>query len=216
MIKTEAQGLESVQPCPFERYEWSGELISVGGCPSYDFTDEDIVRVVCWGSTGDKWDGETAGVLLLRDGRFAGWEASYGPTGNGFRCDAYGGDADIYFANTKEGAMRHISERAREVLNDTQQSPVNLAMSGLFEFMRQADQEIAVAVDAVLQKTDADLERFCIKRLSGMPVNASTLSIDRLSLDGDDLFEVRVVRDPDNEFIWHIQTSWLRPGYVSG
>ncbi len=108
--------IDTVSPAPWSRYDWSGSLISADGCDAADFKEEDVAEVLQFVSRGDCWDGETAGIARLKDGRFIGWEAGYGPTGNGFSCDAYGGDADIYFARTEAAALEAIGESARTLL----------------------------------------------------------------------------------------------------
>lgn len=108
--------IDSIGDAPWARGPWHGKLISVDGCPSHDFTRADVERVVAYGATPDGWDGESAGVALLKDGRFIAWESTWDATGTGFSEDAYGGDADIAFAHTQEAATGHISERGRELL----------------------------------------------------------------------------------------------------
>jgi hypothetical protein len=108
--------IDDIDPAPWGRCGWTGGLVSLEGCPAHDFTRDDVAEVIAWGSTGDEWDGDTAGIMRLHDGRFVAWEATFGPTGNGFICDAYGGDTDIMFAATEEIARRYLGERARELL----------------------------------------------------------------------------------------------------
>lgn len=108
--------VDDINPAPWDRYNWGGSLISLEGCPAHDFTRDDVAEVVAWNACGDRWDGETAGIVKLTDGRYVAWEADYGPTGDGFSADAYGGDADIMFAATEDVARRYLSERARELL----------------------------------------------------------------------------------------------------
>ena len=109
--------IDDISPAPWSRGEWHGSLVSVDGTSTADFTREDVSRVVAWGTTGeDEWDGETAGVALLKDGRYIAWEASWGPTGNGFSEDAYGGESDIFFADEPRVAASALSERSRELL----------------------------------------------------------------------------------------------------
>lgn len=91
---------------PFNRYTWNGRLVSINGTDTTDFTKEDVAEVVADYSSGDQWDGSVAAILKLKDGRFVTYETFYGPTGNGFSEDAYGGDADIHFASTYEDAVR--------------------------------------------------------------------------------------------------------------
>lgn len=108
--------IDDVSDAPWNRGKWTGSLISIDGCPSHDFSRDDVDHVIAWGETPDGWDGESAGIALLKDGRFIAWESSWGPTGTGFNEDAYGGTADIAFASTQEAALSHISESRRELL----------------------------------------------------------------------------------------------------
>lgn len=79
--------------------EWFGEFISLDGTPAGTITETDLAEVLHHGSTDPyDWDGTEAAVLQLKDGRLVAYETNWGPTGNGFYCDAYGGDANLYFA----------------------------------------------------------------------------------------------------------------------
>lgn len=109
--------LTDIDPAPWNRYNWTGEFVSVDGCDASDFTESDVAEVIAWATTdGDGWDGETAGVVRLNDGRYVAWEAFWGPTGNGFARDAYGGTSDLVFAATAAAAIARLSERGRESL----------------------------------------------------------------------------------------------------
>lgn len=114
--------IDDISPAPWDRYGWTGELVSADGCPTTDFTRDDVERVIWWATTEETdWDGNTAGVVLLKDGRYAAWEADWGPTGNGFCCDAYGGTADIVFAHTQAAAEAHLSDDAKSLTRRTPQ-----------------------------------------------------------------------------------------------
>lgn len=81
-------------------------------------TAEDVAEVLHEASSGDQWDGTVAAVLKLHDGRFMVWETFYGPTGNGFIEDAYGGDAEIMFASTYDAAIRWgLTDEGRNLLD---------------------------------------------------------------------------------------------------
>lgn len=71
-----------------------------------EFTLDDVAEVIAYGETPDGWDGEVSGVVRLKDGRYVAWETFWGPTGDGFSEDAYGGDADITIAGTLDAAIR--------------------------------------------------------------------------------------------------------------
>lgn len=108
--------IDSISDAPWKRYNWSGSFISVDDCPTNDLTRDDVAVVLAYGESERDWDGYSAGIALLYDGRVIGWESSYGPTGSGFCCDAYGGDADIICSWTIAGAHMRISEQRRELL----------------------------------------------------------------------------------------------------
>ncbi len=113
--------IDDISEAPWTRYStgWSGSLISVDGCDASDFKRDDVARVIVYGWTSDdRWDGRCAGIAQLHDGRYIGWESSWGPTGSGFHEDAYGGDADILFGRTREAVEARISEAARELWGD--------------------------------------------------------------------------------------------------
>lgn len=104
---------------PWNRGSWHGRIISVDGTEDSDgIAHWSCVRsVIAWGqSREDAWDGECAGVVQLCDGRFISWESSWGPTGSGFSCDAYGGDADVFVASTAIAAIRALSEQSIEIM----------------------------------------------------------------------------------------------------
>jgi hypothetical protein len=94
---------------PWQRSGWHGDLVSLDGAPADDFEFDDVERVVGYGDSGSGWDGECAGIALLRDGRFVSWESDWGPTGSGFCEDAYGGNAAIWFSLTAGVALEKIS-----------------------------------------------------------------------------------------------------------
>lgn len=103
---------------PFNRCSWHGKLVSLDGTSTEpDFAEEDLDELLAAGSTNPKdWDGDVAGIARLRDGRFVGWETNWGPTGDGFSEDAYGGDADIYFGASFEAVLwRGLSADGRRL-----------------------------------------------------------------------------------------------------
>ena len=109
--------IDKIPDPPWNRFEWSGNLISVGGCDASDFGRDDVDHVVAFTHAGG-WDdvGDIAAIVRLKDGRFASWTTWQDVTGTGFCCDAYGGKADIYFASTVEAALSTFGEVAREAL----------------------------------------------------------------------------------------------------
>lgn len=108
--------IDNISPAPWCRGEWHGSLVSVDGTSADDFTRDDVSAVVAWGTTPQcDWDGETAGIAVLNDGRFIAWEANWYPTGSGFSADAYGGESNIFFAASASAARSALSERAHEL-----------------------------------------------------------------------------------------------------
>ena len=106
-----------IGPAPWDRFNWSGSLVSVDGTSAADFAREDVSGLVAVGVGGSgDWQFDTAVIVRLADGRFVSWTCSEDVTGSGFECDAYGGDADIYFSATAEAAARALGEQAAECL----------------------------------------------------------------------------------------------------
>ena len=104
--------LKDMQVAPWLRFQWSGELRSVDGTPNADFVFDDVAELIAEGGAGYNF----AAIVRLHDGRFASWDAMWDVTGDGFCCDAYGGDADIFFAETAEAAARALGEQTMETL----------------------------------------------------------------------------------------------------
>lgn len=104
---------------PLERYDWDGRLVSIDGCPNDDFTGDDVVQIIAVGHDpvdGGGWDGDVAGVLALRDGRYVCYETTWGPTGDGFNRDAYGGTATLNFAWDLDLLVQvGLTDRGREL-----------------------------------------------------------------------------------------------------
>jgi hypothetical protein len=100
---------------------WHGQLLTFDGTNTADFTEDDVDEIIAAAANGvHEWDGECAAIFTLKDGRFVSYESAWGPTGSGFSEDAYGGEANIYFASSKENAIRFgLSESGRTLLNLT-------------------------------------------------------------------------------------------------
>ncbi|MGH2362651.1 MAG: hypothetical protein ACRDGM_19160 [bacterium] len=90
----------TVSPDPWgifgTRSGWRGNVISVDGTSTAPFDEPDLDEVLFQGQTEDGWDGFVAAVFRLKDGRIVAYQTFWGPTGDGFNEDAYGGDADVY------------------------------------------------------------------------------------------------------------------------
>lgn len=78
---------------------WDGSVRSLDDTATDVFVEADVAEVLYQGETGDTWDGKCAAVFKLNDGRLVAYETFYGPTGDGFHEDAYGGDAELVFAS---------------------------------------------------------------------------------------------------------------------
>lgn len=103
-------------PTPFHRRDWAGKIVSVDGASTEDFGDDDLAEVVASGESDDDWDGTSAGIVRLEDGRFVCWSTWWGPTGDGFCCDAYGGDETIFVASTLDACVRlGLDEEGRKL-----------------------------------------------------------------------------------------------------
>lgn len=102
---------------PFNIGDWHGRCISLDGACAALFDKADVAKVVAEGVSGEGgWDGNVAAVLLLKDGRYVSYETFWGPTGSGFSEDAYGGDADLSFANDLETVVRMgLTDAGREL-----------------------------------------------------------------------------------------------------
>lgn len=86
---------------------WHGSVETADGTNTSIFTENDLDKVLASGETSpNDWDGECAAIVRLKDGRYVSWETSWGPTGDGFCEDAYGGDATLHFSSTFENAVK--------------------------------------------------------------------------------------------------------------
>ena len=103
---------------PWNMHDWKGQYVSIDGAAAGPVALDDVQLVIAYGDTGQDWDGESAAVVLLKDGRFCSWESDWGPTGSGFCCDAYGGTADVWFSSSLKAATSLMSERALELIRD--------------------------------------------------------------------------------------------------
>lgn len=97
---------------------WSG-----GGFVSLDRTEvgpvskSDVAEIIHYYQSPDNWDGNEIAVMQLKDGRFVAYETWWGPTGNGFSEDAYGGDSNLYFASSLDTILRlALGDEARRTL----------------------------------------------------------------------------------------------------
>lgn len=102
---------------PFDGSATWGDLRTHDDTDTTMFTMADVAEVLHEGSSGETWDGTVAAVIRLRDGRFVAWETFYGPTGDGFHEDAYGGDADVTFGSTLDSVIRWgLTDEGRNIL----------------------------------------------------------------------------------------------------
>lgn len=109
--------LNSVRVAPWERYDWHGSVHSLDGSDTtMPENVGDVEALLYYGDSGDRWDGDVAGIARLKDGRLIAWETFYGPTGDGFCDDAYGGDADVWFAkpeNLPKLVLQALTDQGR-------------------------------------------------------------------------------------------------------
>lgn len=102
IVRTMAQrhiNVAGIEPCPFGTLtSWEGKYISLDDAPAGQIEESDVEKVLYYGNTGDSWDGSSSCIMRLKSGVYVGFESCWGPTGDGFHADAYGGDTDIYFA----------------------------------------------------------------------------------------------------------------------
>jgi hypothetical protein len=111
------KSIEDLQLVPWSRYSWHGEWQSVDGTIADEFDQDDVALVLAHGSSNrSDWDGKEAAVIQLCDGRIVAWETWWGPTGNGFCDDAYGGDTNVLFAESVDAVWNYLTESARELL----------------------------------------------------------------------------------------------------
>lgn len=112
-----------VFPNPFYRGQWHGEVRTFDRAVTHDFEEldeDDVERIIAQFATPDQWDGYSCGIVLLRDGRYVSWHSFYGPTGDGFNEDAYGGNADVIISKSLSTALRYgLDEESRIALGYT-------------------------------------------------------------------------------------------------
>lgn len=108
-------------------YSWHGERKTIGDAQPRDFGEEDVKAVLYHGGYGfDDYDGFEAAVLELHDSTFVAYESWWGPTGSGFSEDAYGGDADVWFAGPND-----LKALVLEALGDEGRSACGIPKEGL-------------------------------------------------------------------------------------
>lgn len=107
-----------ISPKPWDRGDWRGQKISSDGTDVSDFEKNDIAEIVKYGSTPPGRDGSNAGIVLLKDGRYVGWESWWDCSGDGFNRDAYGGTSDIIYGKSVNAVMRYLSLDAKGLLRN--------------------------------------------------------------------------------------------------
>lgn len=90
---------------PFQRREWRGQIISVDGTLATEFSSDDLEEIIIAKHSGPGWDGKSAGIVRLKDGRFVGWDSWWDCTGSGFGADAYGGTENIFVGATLKAVL---------------------------------------------------------------------------------------------------------------
>jgi hypothetical protein len=96
---------------------WHGTIEALDGCGTVAPSILDVADALTAESDTADWDGNSCALLTLADGRLMAWETTWGPTGDGFSADAYGGDATIYVARSRSIIARMgLSDAARAAL----------------------------------------------------------------------------------------------------
>lgn len=97
---------------------WHGSFLNEEELPT-KLNEEDIDRVIwSYEDSCHGWDGEVAAIVKMKDGRYITWETFWGPTGDGFYEDAYGGNADIHISNNlKDAIVFGLSEAKRPTID---------------------------------------------------------------------------------------------------
>lgn len=118
---------------PFQRGEWDGRIVALDGCSTADFFPDEVDLILAEYDSGDEWDGNVAGVIKLKDGRWVAWETFYGPTGSGFSADAYGGDADMFMATSLDILLRFgLTDEGRRKLGIPEPPPLSTVHRAAF------------------------------------------------------------------------------------
>lgn len=97
-----------------------------GACRSFDGTSldgweelapDDVAEIIAATEHRDAhWSWKIIAVARLKDGRYISYETFYDVSGDGFRRETYGGEADIIFSSTLEAAvMFGLTDRGREL-----------------------------------------------------------------------------------------------------
>ena len=115
---------------PWHAFGWGGavkvmtpegwQAVGEAGLPAW----VEVAEVVAFDVKEAGWDGDEAVLLRLRDGRYLGWESWWGPTGNGFERDAYGGDAAVWIsADLDDVLYAGLGAAARRMLGYPEHRP---------------------------------------------------------------------------------------------
>lgn len=127
---------------------WHGRVVSHDGASTDLPTEDDVVEIIgCGESEPSDWDGDAAGVVRLKDGRYMAWETNWGPTGNGFSEDAYGGNAEVHF-----GLL--LTSIVNMALTDEGRK-----LAGLTEMAEPPSNEEMAAARTRLQRVERSLNR---------------------------------------------------------
>lgn len=134
---------------PFRRSDWSGNTLDWTGKEIADLPeDESVVKRVVWSyQDNDRWDGQVAAIVELVDGRFASWESWYGPTGDGFNRDAYGGDSIVTITlNVPDAIQMGLSGSHAAVAAD--------AILGQEAVRRLAERDVGAGMGDYVERVD--------------------------------------------------------------
>lgn len=93
---------------------WHGSFMSDEDLLT-ELEEKEIEEVIWSYDSGQGWDGDCAAIVKMKDGRYVTWESWWGPTGDGFNEDAYGGDSDIHLTkNLKKALLFGLSGKYRD------------------------------------------------------------------------------------------------------
>ena len=114
---------------PWEASNWISRVIDLDHeLPNHEVpwsTDFKLAKVEASAESGGGWDGTVAALVRLSDNRWMAWETFWGPTGDGFSEDAYGGDADVFMSVDRAKVIKFgLTDEGRRMLElaDTQEA----------------------------------------------------------------------------------------------
>jgi hypothetical protein len=102
---------------PWNAATWDETLLTVDNASTKLPEISELQEILYQGSSGDEWDGTAVFVAKINDGRYMAYETFWGPTGDGFSEDAYGGDAEVWFGyNFKKLILQALTDAGRQLV----------------------------------------------------------------------------------------------------